>query len=492
MEVYSGKGLDDADFSSKDDLQVGDIVTVKGYVKMYTSGNNSTPEFDKNNQLVSFQRPVVTTPSITLSENSIEATAAETDGTIIVTYNNLTDVVAEVQFFAEDGTTSANYDWITADINGDNNVEYLIDTNDGAARTAYMKVYAVGNEGEATSDLITITQAAPVTGNQYALFTGDLVEGDYIIYYNGNAMNTTVTSDRLQYAEVTPTDDVITTDDAAIVWHIAKSGDYWTIYNADADAYAAGTGAKNKAQMLEDGTDDKALWTVSGGDETYEFVNKANAANEVNSNLRNNGTYGFACYATSTGGALSLYKKVEESVTITAAGYATYCSENALDFSAVEGLTAYTATIANNQVNFTKVEKVPAHEGVLLKGAEDTYTVPVIASATAIENDFIGVTEGKTIDTDPDNGIFVLRNEAQGVGFYKTTGTSFTLSAHSAYLPALAGNGARSFIGLDDVTSVKGITAETMQNGEVYNLQGQRVMKAQKGLYIMNGKKVIK
>ena len=60
---------------------------------------------------------------------------------------------------------------------------------------------------------------------------------------------------------------------------------------------------------MTDGTDNKALWTVS---DNYDFVNKYNSDNNINSYLRNNGTYGFACYGTSTGGALSLYKKVVE------------------------------------------------------------------------------------------------------------------------------------------------------------------------------------
>ena len=161
---------------------------------------------------------------------------------------------------------------------------------------------------------ISATEYVAPSGDQYELYSGALVEGDYLIVYDGGAMNTTVTSDRLQYEAVTATNNVITTDNAAIVWHIAPSGQYWTIYNANADAYAASTGAKNKAQMLSDGTDDKALWTVSGT-ETYEFVNKQNTANNVNANLRKNGTFGFACYATSTGGALSLYKKVEDTPT---------------------------------------------------------------------------------------------------------------------------------------------------------------------------------
>ena len=147
---------------------------------------------------------------------------------------------------------------------------------------------------------------------EYALYSGTITEGDYVIVYDGNAMNNTVSSSRFGYTAVTITGDKISNPPATIVWHIAPSGDYWTIFSADVNKYAASTGAKNKAQLLASGTDDKSLWTVSGSS-TYEFVNKANAAANVNKNLRQNGTYGFACYATSTGGALSLYKKVEQS-----------------------------------------------------------------------------------------------------------------------------------------------------------------------------------
>ena len=162
------------------------------------------------------------------------------------------------------------------------------------------------------SETFAVTVSEP---QQYTLYSGELVKGDYIIYYNGMAMNTTVSGNRLQYEEVTPADDVITTSDNSIIWHIAPSGSYWTIYNAAEDKYAASNGTNNQAQMLAvgtDGTDDKALWTVSvstvSGISTYEFENKNNAANSKNANLRNNGTYGFACYGTGTGGALSLYK----------------------------------------------------------------------------------------------------------------------------------------------------------------------------------------
>ena len=177
-----------------------------------------------------------------------------------------------------------------------------------AAGEATITASAPAANNYTAAEATCVITVAAAGGNTYALYSGALVEGDYIIVYDGRAMNTTVSNDRLQYSEPTITNDQISDPDASIIWHIAQSGDYWTLFNAAANKYAAGTGAKNKAQMLESGTDDKSLWTVTGT-ATYEFVNKANKAANVNCNLRNNGTYGFACYATGTGGALSLYKK---------------------------------------------------------------------------------------------------------------------------------------------------------------------------------------
>ncbi len=182
--------------------------------------------------------------------------------------------------------------------------------------------------------------------NEYCLYSGALTEGDYVIYYSGKAMDTTVSSDRLQYEEVTPISNTITTTDASIVWHIAPSGNYWTIYNAAAGKYAASTGVKNKAQMLDDGTDDKSLWSNSGTS-TYEFVNKKNSASAINSNLRNNGTFGFACYASGTGGALSLYKR-----TISYSAYSTSCTPCEADATiSSTALTASDITISSATIN---------------------------------------------------------------------------------------------------------------------------------------------
>ena len=165
--------------------------------------------------------------------------------------------------------------------------------------------------------LLTLTVSANAWGEDFEKYSGTITEGDYLIVYSNGAMKNTVSSSRLQYTEVTVSNNKISNPDASLIWHIAPSGNYWTIYNASVSQYAAGTGAKNKAQLLTSGTDDKSLWTVSGTS-TYEFVNKANKAAGVNSNLRKNDTYGFACYSTSTGGALTLYKKVTSTPSCTA------------------------------------------------------------------------------------------------------------------------------------------------------------------------------
>lgn len=150
------------------------------------------------------------------------------------------------------------------------------------------------------------------TANNFVLHEAELVEGDYLVVYEGKAMKAEVASGRLAYADVKVSEKTIANSDASIVWHLSPSGDYWTILNEKINKYAASTGAKNKAQLLADGADDKSLWTVTKTKNaaTFEFVNKANSSANpaVNANLRNNGTNGFACYSAATGGPLSLYR----------------------------------------------------------------------------------------------------------------------------------------------------------------------------------------
>ncbi|MBR6047315.1 MAG: hypothetical protein IKP44_04415 [Bacteroidaceae bacterium] len=370
---------------------------------------------------------------------------------------------------------------------------------------------------------ITATAIAP-TGDQYALFSGDLVEGDYIIYYNGKAMKNSATNNRLQYEEVTPMRNIITTDNSTIVWHIAPSGSYWTIYSADAEKYAAATGSKNQAQMLADGTDDKALWTVSGSN-TYEFENKARAAASSDSNnklLRNNGTNGFACYATSTGGALSLYKKIEtaiETATIpiseycyddeTEMYYGTYSNESA--FVVPEDLTVAEIAIDEDGTLFVEAYKegtvVPANTGVMVSAAESgEYTV--VLSNEDGESVFgednclrptgnSGIDENAMADADSDCTYYrlTMHNGAE-IGFWwgAEDGAAFDLGPNKAYMAVKTGSESHPVKGFalsDFVNGIKAVETTETESNAIYNLAGQRISKMQKGIYIVNGKKVL-
>ncbi len=168
-------------------------------------------------------------------------------------------------------------------------------------------------------------------------------------------------------------------------------------------------------------------------------------------------------------------------VTVTEAGYATYCSEYALDLSGVE---AYTATIDGNQVSFVAQNGVVAPgTGLLIKAEAGDVTIPVAAEGaeTIADNVLISGTTAPA-------GSFVLMG-SPAVGFYKTT-SEFTLGANTAYIAPEASE-AREFIALGEATAIMAVENAEKSN-EIYNLAGQRVKSAQKGLFIIGGKKVIK
>ena len=177
------------------------------------------------------------------------------------------------------------------------------------------------------------------------------------------------------------------------------------------------------------------------------------------------------------------------SATIGTAGYATYYTPYALDFSGVSGLTAYTATVSGSKVTLTQVGNVPAETGVILKGDAGTYNIPVIASSTTDKGDLKGSASAVTKSETDGNAIYVLNKVGENVGFYKLDGT---LEAGRAYLDIPEVSDARmlTFVIEGETTAIANVKSVAADNG-CYNLNGQRVAAPQKGLYIVNGKKVI-
>ena len=192
---------------------------------------------------------------------------------------------------------------------------------------------------------------------------------------------------------------------------------------------------------------------------------------------------------------------VSVSATVTAAGLATFASDYNLDFSSVTGLEAYAAEEENCEINLTKVTEVPAGEGVLLRAKAitetTTFIVPIITEATWSEegNLFVRGTGAAVASSNSDIGPYnyILNNVGGVLGFYRANNQ--IVAKNKAYLQTsinTAAEGGRLLIRFDDeTTGIKDNNREAITNNRYFDLQGREVAQPTKGLYIVNGKKVI-
>lgn len=178
--------------------------------------------------------------------------------------------------------------------------------------------------------------------------------------------------------------------------------------------------------------------------------------------------------------------------------WTTFTSAYNLDFSSVEGLTAYTAKYneANDAVALTSVKKVAAHTGLILKGeAVKTYTLPILASDEA---GLEAVTDNQLVDC-----VDAVWSSSRDKDYFLSNG-KFVNSKYAGW--ALPG---KSFLYIEGgrtnksesplrvyvdntATAINGITNNPVVKDEAYyNLQGVKVQRPQHGVFIHNGKKVV-
>ncbi|MDY5651070.1 MAG: InlB B-repeat-containing protein [Paludibacteraceae bacterium] len=107
LQVYSGKGLNGADFIGEDDLQKGDNVIVYGELKKYVKNTTVTPEVNQNSQLYYFNRPTVDLVSIALPATASVKVGKTTTLTPVFDPENATDKVVS---WASENTSIATVD----------------------------------------------------------------------------------------------------------------------------------------------------------------------------------------------------------------------------------------------------------------------------------------------------------------------------------------------------------------------------------------------
>lgn len=174
-----------------------------------------------------------------------------------------------------------------------------------------------------------------------------------------------------------------------------------------------------------------------------------------------------------------------------ASGYNSYCCDKDLDVSGVTDAKFYVvSSVTATEATLTPVTTgIPAGEGFLIEGTgTSTISVPVAATApTATGSKLVGVTTATSIAA----GNYILKSD--GTSFIPCT--AGTLPANKAYLPTgEVPASAKEFLMIVEdavVTGINEVQAENSVNGPIYNLNGARVSNPQKGVYIMNGRKVI-
>jgi hypothetical protein len=191
-------------------------------------------------------------------------------------------------------------------------------------------------------------------------------------------------------------------------------------------------------------------------------------------------------------------------------GYATYSNDNMYQ---VEGATANFVTVAGDVATLVAQDAdaiLPAKgangkgAGIVLTGEKNSKaTIKSVASdASAVDNsaNLMAGSGNSTygISGDFGGGVtytgYILANHESVLGFYQVKDDDNTLAAHKAFLAVPVDAPAPGFISLGgDVTGINETKGSGLkvQDAVVYDLQGRRVITPARGLYIVNGRKVV-
>ena len=315
---------------------------------------------------------------------------------------------------------------------------------------------------------------------------------------------------------------------------LKKSGDGFSMYNAKHGYLYA---KKNAVDNLAWQESEPSYWYCYNAGWCY----KANAAYLRGYNVtsvkgyfntsynKSNGEVYFAqkmssaSYTTTLGAAPTYTAKVISLKAETAdAHWATFSYSEPTFFPeavSVNAITVAEGTITTNNDVFEHSSAVtigeatlsgvyvPANTGVLIKSADADATCYVVANKTVaalqesqnmLKPALVG---GGVFSAENDYTYYKLAyndfSSRTGLGFYygADAGDAFYVKAETAYLavPTAIAEGAKAFVLDGETTAINGISTRNNQAEAVYNLNGQRVASmAKPGLYIVNGKKVVR
>lgn len=608
LQAYRGKSYNGDNFTSADDIQIGDVVVIYGNLKKH----NSTYEFDQNNQLVSRVTKTAPTFALDVKEKTLDAYTHETvdvtlttntdgdvtcessnpdvatvalksagvytitaqsEGSATITIKSATSATykpasASVAVTVEDGRADAGISFAETGIEktwgeifigqaltNTNSVEVTYSSTDESvaivsstgvvtvlkAGTTTIKATFAGNatyKASVASYDLTINKAEAGLSFDETEFEVDLNDDSFVAptLNNPNSLTVTYDSNNDELALVDNTGELLLVTSAEgtvkITASFAGNDNYksgsasYTITVTDPNKkgtkknpytvaevkngtatgsgiYVVGyiVGNYNATSPVNPATGDTNLALADNADETagsntipVELQDKGSLREDwgpKSNNLigykvlikGNKDTY----FSTNGIKKVTEISAVSVPVSITAAGFATYAGDFGLDFSGLD-VKVYKARVNGTTITFDKVTEVPAGEGVLLQG-EGTFEVPVksVDAWAADDNAFVRGT-GAAVATGDGPYNYILNKVNGVVGFYKANGQ--TVAKNRAYLQSTTA-AARISLNFDEETTGISEVVKSDVNNKVFDLQGRHIAQPTKGLYIMNGRKVL-
>ncbi len=380
-----------------------------------------------------------------------------------------------------------------------------------SSNITYYAVMAIGAIGTPTltkmgsSDTFTaddkVVIVAQVSSSYYAIYQ-ETTNTSYVNKYSFDNNAASVAADDKKWLTVSA-------GASSGKWKLGDSTNGY-IYNGSSNNLTADTSHSTDFTLTWNSTQSKFTlvgndrWLSYRNDLTNEFYRMGGATSSDPS-----GTAYFDIYKYVP--ASTTYNSFCTSVTtipvkVGDASYATFACNVPLDFTDSD-IKAYIAKgkADYSGVKFYQVEKVPANTGVLLyKSGGTAESIPVLdGDADATTDNVFKVGTGTavaSVDTENDNLHNYILNKVGGVvGFYRAAGQTVATNRAYIQIDESKSYSVKEFISLpgfdDDADSINEelrIKNEESSEGAIYNLAGQRISKMQKGINIINGKKVLR
>ena len=434
------------------------------------------------------------TPSIVFDgdQNPYDVPCTAGNTNIHYVASNITGTVSLVICDANGGETT--YDWFRAAISSDVYVHVEWDANDTETRTAYFKL----TDGTTTSEIFALTQAQYVP--DYATLPFEFDGGRADIEETNGLTQDGLDSDygSSPYLKFNSTNDYV-------ILKINEVPGTLT-FDIKGNTFSGGTFTVQTSADGENYTD-LQTYTELGSTQSEEF--------DIAANVR----YIKWIYTKKVSGNVALGNitlgNTSMAVTIAATCtdgkgkyYGTFSSSSA--FVVPENLTVSEIGIdAEGKMdvqNYASGAIVPANTGVMVS-AETFGNFKLVKST----EDGVDILNGANrLRPSGDDGITAdeMDGKDSGCKFYRLTmhngtqigfwwgyenGGAFAVAANKAYMVVPADlAGARQGFGFDDATTgISNVNVNENVNGNVYDLQGRKVSTPGKGLYIVNGKKVV-